>query len=75
MSGEEIIALKRLANVSLNDELVRKVAKKELKREQKRKLAIVEYSSSADSSSGNEKPRTKRVSKTRVKTKKHLRKA
>ena len=75
LQGEEIIAIKRLAKVSLNDELVRKVAKKELKREQKRKRAIVEYSSSTDSSSGNEKPRTKRVSKARVKTKKHLKKS
>ena len=33
LQGEEITTLKKLANVPLNDELVRKVAKKELKRE------------------------------------------
>ena len=57
MQGEEITALNKLANVSLSDELVRKVRKRELKREQKRKRAIiVEYFSSTDSGSKNEKP-------------------
>ena len=55
LQGEEITALKKLANVPLNDELVRKVAKKELKWEHERKRAIVEYSSSTDSGSKNKK--------------------
>ena len=40
-----------------------KVAKKELKREQKKKDAIVEYSSSTDSGSENEKPQRKNIKK------------
>ena len=60
LQGQEITALNKLANVSLSDELVRKVIKRELKREQKRKRAIiVEYFSSTDSGSKNEKPRKK----------------
>ena len=59
MQGEEITALQKLANVPLNDELVRKAAKKELKGEQKKKRAIVEYSRSTDSGNENEKPQRK----------------
>ena len=40
LQGEEITALQKLANVPLNDELVRKVAKKELKREQKKNVLL-----------------------------------
>ena len=57
LQGEEITALNKLANVSLSDELVRKVIKRELKTEQRRKRAIiVEYFSSTESGSKNEKP-------------------
>ena len=87
LQGQEITALNKLANVSLSDELVRKVIKRELKREQKRKRAIiVEYFSSTDSGSKNEKPRKKNrkmkakkkvvsVPKPRVKTKKDKKKS
>ena len=76
---KEITALKRLVNVQLNDELVRKVSKKELKREQKREHVIAEYSISTDSGIENEKPQRKKKKKAkkvvRVKTKKHKKKA
>ena len=63
LEGEEITALKKVANVPLNDELLRKVAKKELRKKQNLKRAIVEYFSSSNSGSENEKPRSKKQKK------------